>query len=116
MNTSNKKRKIEQTENQYEYIGVDPLKENENEQSNFLTHTALSFRENQEEDLGSYVTDSSGMFLHKSKLMQAIINKNMEVEFKFVRELAYDELKTIEHMGDLFPKAVIKGTTIDKLN
>ena len=100
MEGSNKKRKIEQTENQYEAVYMDGS-------PNFLSHTALSYRENKEEELGSYVTDEMGMFLHKTKLMQAFINEDMEVEFRFVRELDENELKLIEHRGDIFPKSII---------
>ena len=106
---TNKKRKVEETQQgHYKDMGYELTNAFEDTQQHFLTHTALSYRDNKDEELGSYVTDSCGMFMHKMKLMRAIINEDMEVEFQFVRELNEEEVAAIENMNDLFPKAIIK--------
>lgn len=104
-----KKRKIDPGEVEYKESEPHHVQETEvQDHHNFLTHTALSFRESDEEELGSYVTDSSGIFLHKNKYIQAIINESMEVEFHLLRELNEEEIKVLEHRDDLFPKTIFK--------
>lgn len=73
-------------------------------------YTCICFSEPGEKDTNFYTTDQNGFFLHKKKYFRCVMNEDMEIQFKFIRELDIAEIVALQSL-DIEDINVVKDLT-----
>ena len=61
-------------------------------------YTCICFSEPGDDYTNFYTTDQNGFFLHKKKYYRCILNEDMEIKFKFIRELDIAEIVALQSL------------------
>lgn len=61
-------------------------------------YTCICFSEPHETQPNFYTTDQNGFFLHKKKYYRCVMNGDMEISFKFIRELDLPEIVALQSL------------------
>jgi len=61
-------------------------------------YTCICFSEDSDKESSFYTTDQNGFFLHKKKYYRCVTNEDMEIQFKFIRELDLAEIVALQSL------------------